>query len=51
LYSPALDGEVELSDGRALGYASWGDPEGADVLCSTVLRSARCVRSYAEGGE
>jgi pimeloyl-ACP methyl ester carboxylesterase len=31
-YSPVVDSELELSDGRALGYAIWGDPQGKAVL-------------------
>jgi pimeloyl-ACP methyl ester carboxylesterase len=29
---PAVDPTVVLSDGRALGYALWGEPEGSPVL-------------------
>jgi pimeloyl-ACP methyl ester carboxylesterase len=31
-YSPVVDSELELSDGRALGYAVWGDPHGQAVF-------------------
>jgi pimeloyl-ACP methyl ester carboxylesterase len=43
-YSPLLDAEVQLSDGRALGYAIWGDPEGEAVL---LLHGSPSSRLFA----
>ena len=44
MYSPLLDAEVQLSDGRALGYAIWGDPEGEAVL---LLHGSPSSRLFA----
>ena len=38
---PVIDAELELSDGRALGYAIWGDPQGQDVLLFHGAPSSR----------
>ena len=40
-YLPLVDAELELSDGRALGYAIWGDPQGQDVLLFHGAPSSR----------
>ena len=40
-YLPEVDAELELSDGRALGYAIWGDPQGQDVLLFHGAPSSR----------
>lgn len=40
-YLPVVDAELELSDGRALGYAIWGDPQGQDVLLFHGAPSSR----------
>ena len=31
-YTPHVDAELQLRDGRRLGYAIWGSPDGAPVL-------------------
>lgn len=40
-YLPVVDAELELSDGRALGYAIWGDPQGQAVLLFHGAPSSR----------
>lgn len=44
VYSPLLDAELPLSDGRVLGYAIWGDPEGTAVL---LLHGSPSSRLFA----
>ena len=39
--SPDTDKVVRLADGRALGYAEFGDPAGKPVLCFHGAPSSR----------
>ncbi len=38
---PSDDHLLELDDGRTIGYATWGDPEGTPVFSSATERRDR----------